>query len=345
MRYESETADLVESKDLLLKELDAWPRLFDLEEAIKECENATSHSLTDFVLWTSRFDKLSEMESDFTNFLSTHEKLFNLYGESASVSGKLTMDDIRRAAETDMYLKQVFRKIKGKETLMSLSGGSVVVDNNPLAWVSNNIIECWNFFPSSCNEGHAKKFHSDSLSPNLIASDDKYNFMNHSRISVSDELHSPWVKPLPTPTFFAGDAEFGSTRPKKTTTKQKGKLRGDEEVTLISHSTSGLSMPPIIFKSSNKESLQCNAAIPPKLFASQTVSNRSIETDVEVDEMKFSGRRKKIKMSYSLPSFSEPKIDIHNLLLTSKSQISKVQSANLSKLEKEEVRSNLRYNR
>jgi len=336
IRYEKEIADLTESKELLLSELDSWPHIFDLEEATEECHNTISSSTYDLKLWLSRLEKLIAIESELSLFLLTHKKMLESFGDSiicsetSSATNTLKLAEFRRAIETDTTLRQIFNKVRGKESLLLIAEGSTALGCNPLAWSSKHILDIWNFIPDSDQ--------SDFVDKSAVSNDPSdYNndqfglkwpdFIQELPSETSGErlTQSSWVRPILNPHLFAEDINYKYSEPKRTANNRKIKLQGDENISLLPSSGNEVFMPPIVRKSATFVTALNSSAIPVKSSTS-LLNSKKIET---INETKVSPEEQtRISKSYSLPLF-KLKVNVNDLLLSSKRQLSKVQSCQL----------------
>ena len=204
----AEISELRNDSADLLKLLNSWPYIDDIENALIKCENDSEDIKKEYSQWERRLHALHEVESDFRSLRIRRKKATKTNNEkkvSNSASGSIenikhvpsivstdcvdsvSLADVRKAINLNPFIREIFEPMMGKENLLAMHRGSPNIDKNPLAWLTKSIITLWSI------EGDTEsQLMSTSVGLRLEEDGDDKNDGKDNDRDTSDELEDLW---------------------------------------------------------------------------------------------------------------------------------------------------------
>ena len=137
--FETELEEAIDKEIKLKGQLDHWPSYDELDEAESSLEVAVTAQERMLKIWTSRMKKSDVVESDYkrSNFINSKKS----GGSSLTLSGahQVSCRDTLAQIKDSNYnadLEEALQPIRGKESTLLPSEGTVATCVNQVIWVN-----------------------------------------------------------------------------------------------------------------------------------------------------------------------------------------------------------------
>ena len=132
-----ESNQLYVAKDLYSKELNSWPFVVDIEQAIFNCEEETQKELKIADMWETRLQELNLLKSDLRLFVSRGIK--DLSENSSVATHCINLSYIRESRESDEDLAKALEPLFGQESALVNGRGVTSMNENIVAYSINMV--------------------------------------------------------------------------------------------------------------------------------------------------------------------------------------------------------------